>query len=200
MQPRSRRRGCASPIRISRPMRSSGDEPAHRGQADLSLIFPTPDSCHDRAGRCHAKCYRCRRRHGRRVNSAAIAAPQLHQRITAAYASIILRAASEHDIFIRDANAGNLVQRNGYHLLHRDPAALETAVAVAETMREAYGVKFRLLTADELTRAEPGLKHAAAGAIHWQQTWTVSDPGDLVTAYADLLRHRGGTVVRGDAA
>src|SRR5664279_2686994 len=127
-------------------------------------------------------------------------APDRHQRITTAYASIILRAASEHDIFIRDANAGNLVQRNGYHLLHRDPAALETAAAVAEAMREAYGVKFRALTADELTRAEPGLKHAAAGAIHWQQTWTVSDPGDLVTAYADLFRNQGGTVVRDDAA
>jgi D-lysine oxidase len=127
-------------------------------------------------------------------------APDQHMRITVAYASIILRAAHEHDGFIRESGAGNLVQRGGYHLFHREPAALETAIAMADAMRAAYGVKFRALTADELARAEPGLRHSAAGAIHWQETWTVSDPGGLVTAYAALFESLGGTLARGDAA
>jgi D-amino-acid dehydrogenase len=127
-------------------------------------------------------------------------APVRHERITAAYAPIITRAVGEHDIFIREAGAGNLVQRGGFHLLHREQAALDAAVAVAESLRAAYGVKFQALTADGLVRAEPGLKQAGAGAIHWQDSWTVSDPGGLVTAYAALFQSLGGTLIRGDAA
>jgi D-amino-acid dehydrogenase len=127
-------------------------------------------------------------------------APARHERITAAYAPIITHAVREHDIFIREAGAGNLVQRGGFHLLHREQAALDAAVAVAESLRAAYGVKFQALTADGLVRAEPGLMQAGAGAIHWQDSWTVSDPGGLVTAYAALLQSLGGTIVRGDAA
>ena len=127
-------------------------------------------------------------------------APERHDQITAAYAQIIQRAAAEHDIFIRDSGAGNLVQRAGYHLLQRDPAALAAAVATAETLRAAYGVKFRVLSADDLARAEPGLKQAPGGAIHWLDAWTVSDPGGLVTAYAALFEKLGGTLVEGDAS
>ena len=127
-------------------------------------------------------------------------APDRHDRITAAYARIIQRAAAEHDIFIRGSGAGNLVQKAGYHLLHRDPAALAAAVATAETLRAAYGITFSVLSADDLARAEPGLKQAPGGAIHWPQSWTVSDPGGLVTAYATLFEKLGGTLARGDAA
>jgi len=127
-------------------------------------------------------------------------APARHERITAAYAQIITHAVREHDIFIREAGAGNLVQRGGFHLLHRDRAALDAAVAIAESLRTAYGIKFQALTADGLVRAEPGLKQAGAGAIHWQDSWTVSDPGGLVTAYAALFQSRGGTIIHGDAA
>ena len=127
-------------------------------------------------------------------------APQRHERSVAGYAPIIQRAAAEHDIFIRDAGAGNLVQRGGYHLVHRDPRAFEAAVTMAEAMRVAYGAKFRALSRDELARAEPGLTvTAAAGAIHWPETWTVSDPGGLVTAYASLFESLGGTLLQGDA-
>jgi len=126
-------------------------------------------------------------------------APERHARISAAYAPIITRAVHEHDVFIREAGAGNLVQRNGFHLFHREQAALDGAIAIAEAMRAAYGVKFRALTADELTRAEPGLKQAGVGAIHWQDSWTVSDPGGLVTAYAALFQGLGGAFVHGDA-
>src|SRR6266700_2320296 len=127
-------------------------------------------------------------------------APVRHEKISAAYALMIARAAREHNVFIQEAAVGNLVQRNGYHLFHREPAALDAAIAMAETVQAAYGVKFRVLTAAELARAEPALKFPAAGAIHWLDTWTVSDPGGLVTAYAALFQRLGGTLVRSDAS
>jgi D-amino-acid dehydrogenase len=61
-------------------------------------------------------------------------------------------------------------------------------------------VKFRALSGAELAQAEPGLRQTAAGAIHWLESWTVSDPGGLVTAYATLFENLGGTLARGEAA
>ena len=51
-----------------------------------------------------------------------------------------------------------------------------------------------------LAAAEPALRQRLAGAIHWTDPWSVSDPGELVERYAALLARSGGRVVRGDAA
>ena len=126
-------------------------------------------------------------------------APHRHALISADYAKLIRPAAGAHDEFIRESGAGALVRREGYRHLHREPAALEQAVAEAEVLRANYGVRFSVLAADELARAEPGLAMRAAGAIHWLEPWTVSDPGGLVNAYARLFQTRGGTLHRGDA-
>jgi D-amino-acid dehydrogenase len=126
--------------------------------------------------------------------------PARHDRISQAYAPIIAQAACEHDDLIRAAGADNLVQRQGYRVLHRDKAALDEMVAMAETVRATYGVRFRVLGADDLARAEPQLTHAGVGAVHWLDPWTVSDPGGLATAYARLFVRLGGTIRRGDAA
>lgn len=126
-------------------------------------------------------------------------APARHRVICDAYARIIGQAAREHEALIGEADAGALVRRAGYRLLHRDRVALDEAVAIAEANRSEYGVKFRVLTGPELAKAEPILKDDIPGAIHWLDAWTVSDPGGLVTAYAALFQRLGGTIVRGDA-
>ena len=66
-------------------------------------------------------------------------------------------------------------------------------------MGTAFGVKFKVLSASELAKAEPGLNDSGIGGLHWQEPWTVSDPGSLVTSYAELFVRRGGKLVRGDA-
>jgi D-amino-acid dehydrogenase len=126
--------------------------------------------------------------------------PKRHDEISIAYAAIIASATGEHDELIREAGAGNIVRREGYRQLHRKPAALEAAAAVANKLHAHYGVNFRAMSAGELAQAEPALTQAACGAIHWLDAWTVSDPGGLVTAYAELFRRLGGTILRGDAA
>lgn len=126
-------------------------------------------------------------------------APARHRRIIPAYAAIIEHATSEHDVLIREADAGALVRREGYRLLHRNQAALDEAVATAQVNHREYGVRFRVLTGRELAKAEPILKDDLPGAIHWLDPWTVSDPGGLVTAYASLFRRLGGTILRADA-
>jgi len=126
-------------------------------------------------------------------------APKRHREATAAWARLIAYAAPEHDVLIREAHADNLVRRAGYRILHRDPAALELAIATAEENQREYGVRFRVLSGSELAKAEPILRDDLPGAIHWLEPWTVSDPGGLVLAYARLFQRLGGTILRGDA-
>ena len=125
--------------------------------------------------------------------------PERHRRISQAYAGIITKAASEHGVLIREAGADNLVQRSGFHSLHRTQAALDRAALVAETLAAEHGVRSQIIGAAQLAAAEPGLTATGAGAIHWRDPWTVSDPGGLVSAYADLFTRAGGTFVSGDA-
>jgi D-amino-acid dehydrogenase len=126
-------------------------------------------------------------------------APGRHRRIAAAYATLIREACAEHDPFITAAGAGNLVRREGYRMLFRDPAALAAAVADAARLNRDHGVASEALDAAGVMRVEPALRTGAAGAIHWQGPWSVSDPGGLVEAYAGLLARLGGTLLTGDA-
>lgn len=126
-------------------------------------------------------------------------APKRHREAIDAWARLIAYATSEHDILIREAHADNLIRRAGYRHLHRDPVSFDQAIKAAEDDEREFGVRFRALSGAELAKAEPILRDDLPGAIHWLDTWTVSDPGALVTAYAELLERLGGSIVLGDA-
>jgi D-amino-acid dehydrogenase len=125
--------------------------------------------------------------------------PERHRRISRSYASIIAQGLGEHDLLIREAGADNIVQRRGYHGFHRTQASLDRAALVAEMLAAEYGVQSQIIAPEQLAAIEPGLNATGAGAIHWRDTWTVSNPGGLVAAYADLFTRSGGTFVNGDA-
>ena len=126
--------------------------------------------------------------------------PKRHRRISQSYASIIAQGLGEHDVLIREAGADNIVQRRGYHGFHRTQASLDRAALVAEMLAAEYGVQSQIIAPAQLAAIEPGLNTTGAGAIHWRDTWTVSNPGGLVAAYADLFTRLGGTFLNGDAA
>jgi D-amino-acid dehydrogenase len=125
--------------------------------------------------------------------------PERHRRISQSYARIIGQAAGEHGVLIKESGSDNLVQRRGYHSLHRTQASLDRAALVAETLLAEHGVQSQIISAAQLAAVEPGLNETGAGAIHWRDTWTVSDPGGLVAAYSDLFLRSGGRFVSGDA-
>lgn len=127
-------------------------------------------------------------------------APARHRRIAAAYVSLVRHSTAEHQPFIAEAGAEELVARGGYRVLFRTPAALDAAMAGARRMKADYGVPYEEVSREHLLGAEPALKSAGAGAIHWLSPWSVSDPGALVEAYAGLFTRLGGTVAGGDAA
>ena len=126
--------------------------------------------------------------------------PARHGVISQAHARLIEHALSGHEPLIEHANAQDLVRREGYRFVFRDPASMEKALTQAVALSASHGVRHRVLDATALARAEPGLQLPLAGAIHWLDPWTVSDPGALVGRYAALLERAGGHLAHGDAA
>ena len=56
---------------------------------------------------------------------------------------------------------------------------MDRVALVAETLAAEHGVRSEILSPAQLAAAEPGLTETGAGAIHWLDPWTVSDPGGL---------------------
>ena len=107
-------------------------------------------------------------------------APPRYRRIVADYATLIAPSVAEHADLIAAAGAGALVERKGYYKLYRGNAELAAALADAELVRVEFGVPHNALGAVDVARLEPDLQLPMAGALHWPEPWTVSDPGGLV--------------------
>lgn len=125
-------------------------------------------------------------------------APARHARIARAYGALIEHCLSEHAPLIHEAGADDLVRREGYLHVFRERATLRTATAHARELADR-GVRHRVLDSDALAAAEPALRRRLAGAVHWTDPWSVSDPGELVSRYAALARRLGARMLAGDA-
>ena len=125
--------------------------------------------------------------------------PDRHRVISQAHARLIEHALDGHQPLIEQAGAQDLIQREGYRLVFRDPVSMQKALAQAGALAASHTVRYQVLDTEALSRAEPGLQARLAGAIHWLDPWTVSDPGALVGRYAALLERAGGRLARGDA-
>lgn len=127
--------------------------------------------------------------------------PQRHAEISVAYSRLIEHALTEHQALIHLAGAADLVRREGYRCLFRKAETFDEAAARAEALAQSHGLRHAVLDAGALALAEPGLRMRLAGALHWLDPWSVSDPGELVGGrYAALLSRHGGRFVLGDAA
>lgn len=97
-------------------------------------------------------------------------------------------------------NAWRLIRKEGWMEVFPDAAEFGEAPQMLADA-EAAGLKAAILDAEALHRTEPALKPGAgAGALHWLDPWTVTDPGELVRVYASVFQATGGEVLRGDAA
>lgn len=125
--------------------------------------------------------------------------PAKHRAITGHYSRLVAHATAEHGPLVAAAGAEDLVARNGFHFVYRSEKAMAQAVRGAKTLWREHGVAHQVLDASALAQAEPGLQRVLAGAIHWTEPWSVSDPGELVARYARLFVQRGGALLQGDA-
>jgi len=122
-----------------------------------------------------------------------------HRDIAKAWAGLIGHAEQSHAALIKRAGAGNLITKSGYRVLYRSQSEFDAGIVDALRIFKTYGVASQALTSAEMARAEPTLKDPGVGAIHWQKSWTSSDPGALASSYADLFLRSGGTFAHGKA-
>lgn len=125
--------------------------------------------------------------------------PAEHRRIGQQYASLIAHSTQEHERLMALAGARDLVRRNGLRMVYRGERALDDALRHAQRLAQDHGIAFTSLDGPALAAAEPAFRQPLAGAIHWLDSWNVSDPGTLVERYARLFEQRGGRIVHGDA-
>lgn len=122
-----------------------------------------------------------------------------HLLISRSYARLIQSALTDHRPLIKAAGADTLVRRSGFRQVYRSAAGFAAAARDAERLQRDYDVGSRIEDGASLAKAEPHLRIALAGSIHWQDAWSVADPGGLVTAYSQLFEAGGGQIALGDA-
>ena len=126
--------------------------------------------------------------------------PARYPAIAKAYARLIAHATDEHAPLIAAAGADDLVRREGYLHIFRDAASMDLAAAEAQALERSHGLRTERLDGAALAAAEPALRTRLAGALHWRDPWSVSDPGELVARYAAHFERLGGTLAQGDAS
>ncbi len=112
---------------------------------------------------------------------------------------LIEASVREHEFFFNDEPAAaRLFRRSGWIKAYSDESELQKAVSDAKLL-SPYNLSWKFLDKAGLARTEPHLKNMA-GAVHWLDPITASDPGAVTAAYADMFVARGGTFAAGDAA
>lgn len=128
----------------------------------------------------------------------ANSAPAAYAPLARAYGRLVAHCLHEHEGWIAQAGAQDLVKRQGWVRGFMEPAALGEAGAQAQQLAREHGLGCEVLDGAALGRLMPPLRQPLAGGIHWTDPWAVSDPGELVTRYARLLRSMGGEIVQAE--
>ena len=126
-------------------------------------------------------------------------APARLDRLGQAILPLIERCIDEHRRWTKAAGTEALMRDEGWIELYRSSRDLQQAVKAAEGLA-AYRLAYDVLDEAALRAREPGLLPGiVAGAVHWRDPQTVSDPGAGARAYAALFVTRGGELRRADA-
>lgn len=121
------------------------------------------------------------------------------ERAMEAFWPLTQRAVAEHDALAEEAAATDLIRRTGYLRVFHDTDALEAEETEYADLHQRYGINFEVLNPDRLSEMEPHLSNILVGGVWVQDPTSVSDPGALCKAYAQLLRKLGGQFVTADA-
>lgn len=111
---------------------------------------------------------------------------------------LVERSVSEHLPLLRDSGASHLARDTGWLEICHTPRSFDVAAAQAAKLND-YGLSYDVLDSARLHELEPGIDSSVHGAIHWRDPVTVSSPGAVTKAYAELFLQRGGRFVQADA-
>ncbi|MDR3372966.1 MAG: FAD-binding oxidoreductase [Ancalomicrobiaceae bacterium] len=113
-------------------------------------------------------------------------------------AALTERANAEHEAMIVAAKAERFLKTDGWFRFYRTEKGFREADQLHDLARR-HGSSFRVISAAEFREIEPNVLEVPHKAVHWTGSWTISSPGGLVAAYADLFQSLGGRFLTGDA-
>ena len=124
--------------------------------------------------------------------------PASVKKIESEWQTLIEHCTSEHQTMISASGADELITRDGWLQLHRSEETFKEAQASAIDARN-QGVEHNVLNVEELKAMEPSANFEDfVGAIHWKNSWQVSNPSSLVKAYAKNFQDMQGTIKESD--
>ena len=124
--------------------------------------------------------------------------PATVKKIESEWQTLIEHCTSEHQVMISASGADELITRDGWLQLHRSEETFKEAQASAIDARN-QGVEHNVLNLEELKAMEPSANFEGfVGAIHWLNSWQVSNPSSLVKAYAKNFQDMQGTIKESD--
>jgi D-amino-acid dehydrogenase len=113
-------------------------------------------------------------------------------------APLTAAAIPEHRMLADLAGAERFYRDGGWLKVYRSAAGYAAARRALD-LAHAHGLDVTALDADATLAAEPHLMPIFAGATHWKDVRSVSDPGGVVKAVAGLLPGLGASFATGDA-
>ena len=126
-------------------------------------------------------------------------APERYLHAVLGHSRLIATCLDEHMVLAHEAEATDLLRPIGWLQLYGTAAGFERALSKAKSAQRDFGVNYNPLDGPALARTEPHLLADKAGAIHWTDPYSVSDPHALTLAYARLFTTLGGKIATGDA-
>ena len=108
------------------------------------------------------------------------------------------RAVAEHEALMAEANATRYLRKDGWLKLYRSDESFK-ATERERAYAAEIGLVQRAISPEEARVLEPSLKPAFRHAVHWPDAASVSNPGAVAKAYAELFTKLGGVFVKGDA-
>lgn len=124
--------------------------------------------------------------------------PATVKQIESEWQTLIEHCTSEHQTMIEASGADELITRDGWLQLHRSEETFKEAQAAAIDACN-QGVEHNVLNLEALKAMEPSANFEGfVGAIHWKNSWQVSNPSSLVKAYAKNFQEMCGTIKESD--
>jgi D-amino-acid dehydrogenase len=110
---------------------------------------------------------------------------------------LLQRVVAEHKDLLGPADGMKYLREKGWIRIFKTEAAYN-ADALTRTLAREFGIDFETLTPQDMVAIEPHLKPAYARAMWMKNTATVTSPGNVTKAYANLFTRDGGAFYRGE--
>lgn len=101
----------------------------------------------------------------------------------------------EHKALMRSTSAENYLRTTGRVALYHTEASFAAGAVERETAKE-MGVPFEIMGPEKFGKQEPHLKPVYHKVVRWSGSARLTNPGAVVTAYAERFTREGGTFLK----